>query len=181
MFHQVSDKKYKALQLRNQRLRDSDYKGIDDRMIPVLRLLYHVEGIQPIWSCSGHTLYEQEQMALAKPGCYLTDRPWQEWYVMFAAGRNAEPFMQMLSQLVQKTPDCRFQLSAGTLRWYFDAEGNNGNDLIPATKLDRYPVWQISFTHNVTKIDDYQNLVNKFTSYLTDFIIKQDGRINLGY
>lgn len=183
MFHQVSDKKYKALRSRNEAIRQMEFAPIDERLRQTIRLLGMVEGIQTVWSCSGHTPAERfarwrKANQDADPTEYYRGK-WEECYFIFAAGDNSTPFLKLLSDIMNRSKHNEWCLNAKTLNWCFNDDGTNKKKE-KLKKFDPYPVWEFGFRFNAYNMDEFNQHIRRFQNKLVDFIIKQDGHINLG-
>jgi len=183
MFHQVSDKKYKALQLRNEAVKKMDYMPLDERFRHIAYLLGKVEGIQTIWSCSGHTPAERfARWESANPETDPTEYrrgKWEECYFIFAAGDNSTPFLKMLSELMTRSKHNEWHLNAKTLNWCFNPDGTNKNKT-DIKKFDPYPVWEFGFRYNSYNMDEFDQHIHRFKTKLINFILKQDHDLKLG-
>lgn len=183
MFHQVSDKKYKALQLRNFAIQQMDYKPIDERLRHTVRLLGLVEGIQTIWSCSGHTPAERfARWQAANPEKDPTEYrrgKWEECYFVFAAGDNSTPFLKMLSDLMTNSKYDEWYLHAKTINWVFNPDGSSKKKE-EMKGYNPYPVWRFGFRYNSYNMDEFDQHIDRLQSNLAALILKQDGPLNLG-
>jgi len=180
MFHTVSDKKYRILKLRNQKIIDGGYRGIDERMINTLRLLNNIDGIQTVWSCSGHTIVEQYQKWLNAPANnkreeFLEPRN-DAFYFIFAAGRNADPFFNFLSKLLKESGFHGYSLAAKTLNWCFNEDGSPNFNAPPGFQV--YPVWEFGFIYRVKDHGAYLEKIESLNARIEDFLYEQGvGRI----
>lgn len=171
MFHIVSNKKFRALRLRNERLEKMETNPVlDERIIPTLFLLSVIDEIQTIWSCSGHTVNEQnnKQLANKQPG-FVQNPLFGEFYFIFGAGRNSEKFLSFLSEFVVKHKRKGFNLNAISLNWSFDNEGKTlSKETRPKVKT-QYPAWKFGFKYRLKDHGQYLETIEFFNRKLWEF------------
>lgn len=171
MFHTVSNKKYTILKRRNEKLKAVEYAGVDERMVNTVVLLSGVEGIQTVWSCSGHTETEQfEQYNKRKNNKSFKVNRKGNFYFIFALGKQGDPFMKFLSDLMRRNFR-GYYLKAINLNFCFKEDGTNktGKDL---NHFETYPVWEFGFTCDIKDHGMYLNKIMYLNMRLKHFIIQ---------
>lgn len=194
MFHTVSDKKFNILRKRNKVIAEElNYQGMDDRIKITLMLLAEAKGIQTVWSCSGHTPFEsltkrtrQLEIAIKKAVEKLKMEEAQklqqrldnlraplveDFYFIFAAGRESEPFMKFLSDLMLRSGFDGFYLQAKVLNFSFDDEGAPIGEKKP---FNAYPVWEFGFQYRVKDHGAYLEKIQRFNHALYKHLSKDE-------
>lgn len=175
MFHTVSDKKYKVLGLCNKIIAQNDYLGLDPRIIPTLHLLSHVDGVETVWSCSGHTPaeYIAKREKQNKPA--HGSRKWDDFYFIFGAGQLSEPFISFLSKYIGKK-DLSYYLKMIHLNWAFD---DKGYPLRQTKNKQKYPVWEFGFKYDVWKHGEYLEKIEHLNQAIVSFIMEQNSFLQM--
>lgn len=194
MFHTVSDKKFNILRKRNEVIAEQlQYQGIDERIKITLMLLAEAKGVQTVWSCSGHTPFEfltkrtrQLQAAIKKAVDKLKLEEAQklqqrldnlrapmveEFYFIFAAGRESEPFMKFLSDLMLRSGFEGFYLQAKVLSFSFD---DDGAPIVEKKAFNAYPVWEFGFQYRVKDHGTYLDKIERFNRALYKHLSKDE-------
>lgn len=121
----VNEQQFKVLKSRFEYILKRSSHCLDQRLLESIRILKDVDGIVPVWSCSGHT---EEESGFNK----------EEIYITFAVNEKGKVFLDALDAVrkelaVSSYSRPRIYLDAMELVWGFNEEMEG----------DWYPVWSI--------------------------------------
>lgn len=139
----VSKDQFRILKERWQSVEDSNYEGIDPRMVSTLCMLNDIPGVVTIWCCSGHT---HEELKAAN----RRHRGIQRRHVSFAFSNYdvLKKFNEIieywrLRQSYVNWSMLRDHFSSYQLVWCF---GKKPNDV---GRLQRYTTWNFEVRYNI--------------------------------
>lgn len=106
--HTVGDDVFNLFKERFNKIAQDNYNGIDERIIPTLKVMAGWSDVVSVWSCSGHTPEE------TKPNKRFINQ--QRRYVIFVSNNPGTPILNYFNEFIQATPDSDWILTRPFLK-----------------------------------------------------------------